>query len=164
MSAARNDLYVHLNALSRMGHLFVRLWFVSLFWFWVRKHPQPSHHAKQAFRTTCIAASSQTMPQFDHAQRWISAAHVTNELQFGFRVLIWMTVRAVWTGRPGMPRFHPSAASRSRCTTGFCCTFRLARLTPYFSAYFIRDCRYAMSCVILLLMRDMVSFRKVVVW
>ena len=33
--------------------------------------------------------------------------------------------------------------------------FRLARLTPYFSAYFIRDCRYAMSCVILLLMKDM---------
>ena len=42
--------------------------------------------------------------------------------------------------------------------------FRLARLTPYFSAYFIKDCRYAMSCVILLLMRDMVSFQRVVVW
>ena len=32
--------------------------------------------------------------------------------------------------------------------------FRLARLTPYFSAYFIRDCRYAMSCVILFFMKD----------
>ncbi len=37
--------------------------------------------------------------------------------------------------------------------------FRLARLMLYFSAYFIMDCRYAMPCIILLLMRDMVSFR-----
>ena len=28
-------------------------------------------------------------------------------------------------------------------------------ITPCFSTYFIRDCRYAMSCVILLLMKDM---------
>ena len=41
--------------------------------------------------------------------------------------------------------------------------FRLARLTPYFYAYFIRDCRYAMSCVILLLMKDMAPSRQVVV-
>ena len=40
---------------------------------------------------------------------------------------------------------------------------KLARLTPYFSAYFIRDCRYAMSCVILLLMKDMAPSHQVVV-
>ena len=40
--------------------------------------------------------------------------------------------------------------------------FRLARLTPYFSAYFIRDRRYAMSCVILLLLKDMAPSRQVV--
>ena len=34
------------------------------------------------------------MPQFDHRQYWIPTAHVTNELQFGFRVLIRMAVRA----------------------------------------------------------------------
>ena len=33
-AAARNDLYVHLNALFGMGHLLVRLWFVRLFRFW----------------------------------------------------------------------------------------------------------------------------------
>ena len=66
-AAARDDLYIHLDALSGIGHLLVRLWLVSLFGFWIRKHPQPSHHAKQAFRTACIAATSQTMPQFDHA-------------------------------------------------------------------------------------------------
>lgn len=31
------------------------------------------------------------------------------------------------------------------------------RLTTYFSAYFIRDCLYAMSCVILFLMKDAAS-------
>ena len=40
--------------------------------------------------------------------------------------------------------------------------FRLARLTPYFSAYLISDCLYAMSCVILFPMKDVVSFRTVV--
>ena len=39
--------------------------------------------------------------------------------------------------------------------------FRLARLTPYFSAYFIKDCLYAMSCVILLFMKDMAPSRQV---
>ena len=34
------------------------------------------------------------MPQFDHPQSWIPTAHVTNELQLGFHVLIRMTVRA----------------------------------------------------------------------
>ena len=35
---------------------------------------------------------------------------------------------------------------------------RLARLTPHFCACFIRDCLYAMSCVILLLMTDASPF------
>ena len=34
------------------------------------------------------------MPEFDHAKRRISAAHVTDELQLGLRVLIRMAVRA----------------------------------------------------------------------
>ena len=34
------------------------------------------------------------MPQLDHAQRWISAVHVTNELQFLLHMLVRMTVRA----------------------------------------------------------------------
>ena len=93
-ATARNDLYVHLNALSGMVHLLIRLWFVSIFGLFVRKHPQPSHYAKQALRVARIAALPQTMPKLDHAQRWVSAAHVTNELQLGFRVLVRMAVRA----------------------------------------------------------------------
>ena len=33
----------------------------------------------------------------------------------------WGGCEAVWTGRPETPHYRPSAASRSRCTTGFCC-------------------------------------------
>ena len=35
--------------------------------------------------------------------------------------------------------------------------FRLIRLEPYFSVHFIRDCRYAMPCGILLLMKDIMQ-------
>ena len=37
-------------------------------------------------------------------------------------------------------------------------------VTPYFSAYYIRDCRYRISCVILLLMRDRAPFWVCCVW
>lgn len=35
--------------------------------------------------------------------------------------------------------------------------FRLIRLEPYFSVHFIRDCRYAMPCGMLLLMKDIMQ-------
>ena len=35
----------------------------------------------------------QTMPEFNHAQGWISAAHIPDELPFCFRMLVWMAVR-----------------------------------------------------------------------
>ena len=35
----------------------------------------------------------QTMPEFNHAQGWISAAHVPDEFPFCFRMLVWMAVR-----------------------------------------------------------------------
>ena len=34
------------------------------------------------------------MPEFDHAQRWISAAHITDELQLGICMLVWVAVGA----------------------------------------------------------------------
>ena len=33
------------------------------------------------------------MPEFNHAQGWISAAHVPDGLPFCFRMLVWMAVR-----------------------------------------------------------------------
>ena len=51
------------------------------------------------------------MPQLDYAQRWISAAHVTNELQLGFRVLIRMTVRASGLAAEGRHASIPTLLS-----------------------------------------------------
>ena len=44
-------------------------------------------------RTAGIAPLPQAMPRINHAQRWISAAHVADELQLGIRVLVRVAVR-----------------------------------------------------------------------
>ena len=162
-TAARNDLHIHLYALTRMGHLLIWLRFVRIFRLFSRKQTHFSHDTEQALRAASVAALPQTMPEFNHAQGWISAAHVPDEFPFCFRMLVWMAVRPPGlTGkgcRTSIPALLPEVDVRPALVV-----FRLARLTPYFSAYFMRDCRYAMSCAILLFMRDMVSFRQVVVW
>ena len=38
-AAARNDLYVHLSALSGIGRLLIRLWFCKPFWVLGPEHP-----------------------------------------------------------------------------------------------------------------------------
>ena len=89
-----NHLHIHLNALSGMGHLLVGLRFVRLFRLFSRKHAHFAHNAEQALRAPGVAALPQTVPQLNHAQRGIPAAHVTNELQFSLCVLVRMAVRA----------------------------------------------------------------------
>ena len=93
-AAAWNDLHIHLNALSRVSHLRIRLWLVLLFRLFGWKQPYLAHDAIQALRAAGIAALLQAVPKLDQAQLWISVAHITDELQFGFRVLIRMTVRS----------------------------------------------------------------------
>ena len=41
-----------------------------------RKQPQFAHDPEQALWAAGIAALAQAMPQFHHAQVWITAAHV----------------------------------------------------------------------------------------
>ena len=147
----------------RMGHLLVRLWFVSLL---VRNIPSLRITRNRLSATTCIAAPSQTMPQFDRPLCRISdGACITNELQLGFRVLIRMICVGVWTGSRGTPRFHPNAASRSRCTTGFCCTFSAGTANAVFLGILLSAIADT-PCLVLysLLMRDNgLLSRKVVV-
>ena len=90
---AWHDLHIDLNALSGMGHLLVRLWFVRIFWIFWRKQPHFAHDAEQALRAAGVAALPQAVPELDHAERRIPAAHVADELQLGLRVLVWMAVR-----------------------------------------------------------------------
>ena len=42
------------------------------------------------------------MPQLEHSELRIAAAHISDELQLVFRVLIWMAVRT--SGRAGQGR------------------------------------------------------------
>ena len=90
----RHDLHIHLHALSGMGHLLVRLGFVCIFRLFGRKQAHFAHDTEQAFRAACIAALPQAVPELDHAQGWISAAHVADELQLGLCVLVWMAMRS----------------------------------------------------------------------
>ena len=48
------------------------------------------------------------MPQLDHAQRGIPAAHVTNEFQLGLRVLVGMAVWASGLAGKGRRTFVPA--------------------------------------------------------
>ena len=102
-AAARDDLHIHLNLFSRMSHLLVMFWRISLFLLLLWEHPQLAHNPKQAFGSAGIATLFQAVPQLHQAELWITTAHIPNQLQFRFGMLVWMSVRP-----PGLTgqRFH----------------------------------------------------------
>ena len=116
-TAARNDLHIHLYALTRMGHLLIWLRFVCIFRLFSRKQTHFTHDAEQALRAASVAALPQTMPEFNHAQGWISAAHVPDEFPFCFRMLVWMAVRSPGLAgkgcRTSIPALLPEVDVRS---------------------------------------------------
>ena len=77
---ARHALHIYLHALSGTGYLFVTLGFVCIFRLFGRKQPHFTHDTEQTLRATGVAALPQTVPQLDHAQRRIAAAHIADEL------------------------------------------------------------------------------------
>ena len=95
------------------------------------------------------------MPQLDHAQRWIPMAHAMDDLQLLLHMLVWMTVRPSGLAGDGRHTFiralFPEVDVRP---IGFCYIFGILHQR-------LPICRYDMSCVIPLLMRDIVFFRKV---
>ena len=107
-TAAGNDLDIHLHTLAGIGHLLVRLRFVRIFGLFGRKQPHFAHDAEQALRTAGVAALPQTVPQLDHAQRRIAAAHIADELQLDLCVLVGVAVRA--SGLAGQGRHTPVPA------------------------------------------------------
>ena len=92
-----DHLHIHLNSLTGVGHLLVRLRFVRFFHRFSRKHAHFTHDAEQALRAAGVAALPQTMPQLDHTQRGIPAAHIADKLQLDLRVLVGVAV-----GPPGL--------------------------------------------------------------
>ncbi len=75
-AGAWNHLHINLNALTGIKHLFVGLGLMDLARFGRWEHPQLAHGTKQAFRTTGIASFAEAVPKLDHAQRWITTAHI----------------------------------------------------------------------------------------
>ena len=106
-----------------------------------------------------VNSEPQTMPEFNHAQGWISAAHVPDEFPFCFRMLVWMAVRPPGlTGkgcRTSIPALLPEVDVRPAL---------VVFPTGAADAVFFCIPHERLPVVILLFMRDMVSFRQVVVW
>ena len=75
-TAARDNLHIHLHPFSRMGHLLVRFWRISLFLLLLWEHPQFAHDSKQALRPAGIAALLQAVPQLHQAKLRTAAAHI----------------------------------------------------------------------------------------
>ena len=73
---ARHYFHIHLNSLTGIGHLLIGLWGIGLFLLFLRKHPQLAHDTEQALWPAGIADLFQTVPQFDHPQARIAAAHI----------------------------------------------------------------------------------------
>ena len=92
-AAAGNYFHIHLDPFSRIRHLLVRFWRISLFLLLLWEHPQLTHDPEQALGSAGVAALLQAVPQLHQAKLWIAAAHIPDELQFRFGMLVWMAVR-----------------------------------------------------------------------
>ena len=88
-----DNLHIHLNPFSRTSHLLVRFWRISLILLLLWEHPQLTHDPEQALGSAGVAALLQAVPQLHQAKLWIAAAHIPDELQFRFGMLVWMAVR-----------------------------------------------------------------------
>ena len=106
---AGHHLHVHLNTLTWIGHLLVRLWFIHFFLRSSRKQPKFAHDSEQALRAAGIASQPQPVPQLHHAEVGIAAAHIPNQLQFCLRMLIWMAMGTSGLTGQGFHRAIPSS-------------------------------------------------------
>ena len=92
-AAARHDLDVDLDALSRVLHLLVGLGAILLLWLFLLCHSLAAQNPPQAFDAAAVASFSQPCPQLHHADPGIPAVHVADECQLLLRVLVGMVVR-----------------------------------------------------------------------
>ena len=92
-TAAGNHLHIYLNPLVGIGHLLVGLWLVGRFLLFLWKQSQFSHDSEQALRAAGVAPLPQTVPQLHHAQVGIAAAHIPDQLQLCFCMLVRVAVR-----------------------------------------------------------------------
>ena len=148
---------LHTVTLAGIDHLLIRLR--------GRAFSSPSagtfpfiYDAEQALWSAGVAALFQAVPKLRQAQFMIPAAHITNQLKLCCCMLVWVAVRPPRLASQGLHTFIPTGPPEVDARTAPV-VLPAGMVTPYFSAYFIRDCLCAMSCVILLLMKDVASSR-----
>ena len=73
--------------------MLVRFRSFSLFLLLLWKHAQSAHNSRQALGPAGVAPLFEAVPQLDQAQIGIAAAHIPDQLQFCFGMLVWMAVR-----------------------------------------------------------------------
>ena len=104
-----HDLYVNLDALARVLHLFIGLGCVLLPRLFLCCQSFASENAPQTFDAAAVSPLAQAAPEFYDAELGIAAAHVSDELQLRFGVLVRMTVGAP---RPACQRFYAAVIPR----------------------------------------------------
>ena len=101
-------LHIHLDPLSRIGHLVVGLWPVGRLLFRLRKQAQLPHDPEQALWVAGVPSLTQTVPRFHHVKAGISPAHIPDQLQLCLCVLVGVVV---WPpGLAGQGRHCPIPA------------------------------------------------------
>ena len=98
-----------LDALTGVLHLFIGLGRVLLPGFFLRCQSFASENAPQTFDAAAVSPLAQAAPEFYDTELGIAAAHVPDELQLRFRMLVRMTVRAT---RPACRRFNATVVYR----------------------------------------------------
>ena len=113
-----HDLHIHLNALARIDHLLIGVRMIDSFLLLWRKRPQFAHDpGGGCSRAEAVDATVLPYLGLDYGGAYPRSAS-TMPL-----CADWGDCGVAGTGRLGIPRCHPIWPSRSRCTTGFCCTF-----------------------------------------
>ena len=101
-------LYIYLDPLAWIGHLLIRLGPVCLFLLCRRKQPQFAQNTEQALWAAGIAPLPQPVPQLHHAQVWIAAAHIPDQLQLRLCMLVGMAVGPPGLADQGLHRTVPA--------------------------------------------------------
>lgn len=99
--------HIHLDPLAEISHLFISFGSVCPFPLCRGKQPQFPHDTKQTLRAAGIAPLPQPVPQLHHAQVRIAAAHIPDQLQLCFCVLIGIAVRPSGLADQGLTRPVP---------------------------------------------------------
>jgi len=91
----RDIFNVNLNALARVLHLFVGFGDILGIWQFYCHLAASGKHSIQARYRSAVASLTQLDPEYNKTGIWISAPHITDQLQLSLGVLIGVAVRSM---------------------------------------------------------------------